>query len=273
MIPADLVAALPVISDATDDWLGLDLALALARVVGSTAARLAESLVDAYRVQFELPHLRAGVSYPDVVAQQVELTQGSLRGFEAFVAAAFRAHLVRVASAAWAPDEGHSATRRDLFVGFVDLVGYTALARTMTMGELAGLLSRFEESVGDVVASAGGRLVKLIGDSAMFVADPAADGAAIAVELSERLAAEGALPPARVGADCGNVLSLHGDYFGDVVNRAARLVALAAPGTVVVSETVAAAVADRYDLDRLPAAALKGFQAPAVCFRLRPRAG
>ena len=269
VVPADLVEALPVVGEFSRAMLGDEVTLALARVVGSTTARLAEALVDAYRVQFEVPHLQSGESYEQVVERQVEMTQAGIRGFEAFVVAAFRAHLVRVASGTWAPDEESGATRRELFVGFADLVGYTALTRTMTMGELANLLSRFEETVGDVVGAHGGRLVKLIGDGAMYVADSAAGGCAIALAICEQLGESGVLPPARVGADSGPVLSQYGDYFGDVVNRAARLVALANPGTVVVSEDVARTAGDGYFFERLPAQALKGFQAPAVSFRLR----
>jgi class 3 adenylate cyclase len=60
----------------------------------------------------------------------------------------------------------------------------------------------------------------------------------------------------------------YGDYFGDVVNLAARLVALAAPSTVVVSEDVADAAGPAYRCEALPPAALKGFGAPARVFRL-----
>jgi len=270
VIPADLVAALPVVGEFSRELLGDEVTRALARVVGSATARLAEALVDAYRVQFEVPRLQSGESYEQVVERQVEMTQTGIRAFEAFVTAAFRAHLVRVASGTWMPDEESGTTRRDLFVGFADLAGYTALARTMTMGELANLLSRFEQTVGDVVGTHGGRLVKLIGDGAMYVADSSAAGCAIALAICEQLAESAVLPPARVGGDHGSVLSLHGDYFGDVVNRAARLVALANPGTVVVSEDVARAAGDGYAFEQLPAQALKGFQAPAVSFRLRP---
>lgn len=270
-VPASLVAALPVVTQATRAWLGADTALGLARVIGTTSARLAEALVDAFRLDFEVPELRSGTSYAEVVERYVELTRASLPSFEAFVVAVLRAHLVRVARGAWAPDEEQQSTRRDLFVGFADLVGYTALSRTLSPRELATLLGRFEDTVAGVVTARGGRLVKLIGDGAMFVADRVEDGCTMALEVSERIAAAESLPPARVGADCGPVLSLYGDYFGDVVNRAARLVALANPGTVVVSESVAAGSGDSFGLERLPAQALKGFQAPAVSYRLQRR--
>jgi len=271
-VPADLVDALPVMSDATQQWLGEDGALGLARVVGSAAARVAEALVDSFRVGFEMPQLTAGASYPDVVEQYVEITKLALPAFQEFLVAVIKAHIVRVASGAWSPDVVNMSARRDLFVGFVDLSGYTVLAGTLTPADLATMLVRFEDAVADVATTVGGRLVKLIGDGAMFVCDSATDGCRAALALCDRLGADESLPPARIGADHGSVLSLSGDYYGDVVNRAARLVAVARPGTVVVSEAVAAALDENlFGLDQLPQQALKGFHAPAVTFRLTRR--
>ena len=270
-VPADLVDALPVITDATQQWLGEDGALGLARVVGSTAARLAEALVDSFRVGFEMPKLTAGASYPDVVEQYVEITRLAMPSFEEFLLAVIKAHVVRVASGAWSPDVVNMSARRDLFVAFIDLSGYTALAATLSPAELANLLVRFEDAIADVATSNGGRLIKLIGDGAMFVCEDASAGCRAALELSDRLGADESLPPARIGADHGSVLSLAGDYYGDVVNRAARLVAVARPGTILVSDGVAEHV-DRnlFGFERLPAQALKGFSAPAVTYRLLP---
>jgi class 3 adenylate cyclase len=269
-VPLDIVEAIPVISDAAG-LLGEDTVLGIARVLGSTSGRLAEALVDAFRTGFEVPSLSAGTSYVDVVEQYVELTRAALPPFLDLLAAVVKAHLVKVSYGAWTPDVENQAARRDLFVGFVDLVGYTALSRTLTPRELATLLARFEDLVADVVTAGGGRLVKLIGDGAMFVCDAPTTGCRVALALCDRLAVDETLPPARVGADYGSVLSLYGDYFGEVVNRAARLVALANPGTVVVSDSTAAGTDDKsFGLERLPAQALKGFHAPAVTYRLLP---
>ena len=269
-VPVDVAIAIPVISDAAQ-LLGEETALGIARVVGSTSSRIAESLVDAFRTGVEVPSLSAGTAYADVAEQYVELTRAALPPFLDLLAAVIKAHMVKVTYGAWTPDVENQAARRDLFVGFVDLVGYTALSRTLTPRELAGLLARFEDLVADVVTAAGGRLVKLIGDGAMFVCDTSVAGCRVSLALCERLAQIDTLPPARVGADFGSVLSLYGDYFGDVVNRAARLVALANPGTVVVSDSAADGVDDKsFGLERLPAQALKGFQAPAVTYRLLP---
>lgn len=267
-VPAALADGLPVVSDAVATFLGEETALGLARVIGSTGARLAEALVDAFRIDFEVPQLAAGASYPDVVERYAVMTRDSLPALEAVVRAVLRAHLVRVAAGAWAPDDEHAAARRDLFVGFADLVGYTPLSRTLSPGELARLLGRFEAIVSDVVSAAGGRLVKLIGDGAMFVADTAQVGCEISLTVATRMAATGGMPPVRIGAACGEVMSRYGDYFGDVVNLAARLVALAHPSTVVVSAAVADSCEGDFAFQRLPPQALKGFHAPPLTYRL-----
>ncbi len=267
--PVRFVEAQTVISQAATEWLGEETALGIARVIGASAARLAEAIVDAYRMAFEVPELTAGTNYSDVVEGYIGITRDTLPALETFVNEVFEAHLVRVAGSAWMPGEDSATTSRDLAIGFVDLVGYTALARTLDARDLAGLLSRFEDTVGDVLSRNGSRPVKTIGDGVMFAADSAQDGCAAALALAGVFADSEGLPPVRVGLACGPVLSLYGDYFGEVVNLAARLVALANPGTVFVSEAVAVAVSE-HQFERLPAQALKGFGTPPAVYRLLP---
>ena len=269
-VPARFVDAQTVISQAATQWLGEETALGIARVIGASAARLAEAIVDAYRIAFEVPELSAGANYSDVVEGYIGITRDTLPAFEAFVSEVFEAHLVRVAGSAWMPGEDSATTSRDLAIGFVDLVGYTALARTLDARDLATLLNRFEATVGDVLSSEGGRPVKTIGDGVMFAADGAETGCAAALGMAEAFAAGAGLPPVRIGLAYGSVLSLYGDYFGDVVNLAARLVALANPGTVVVSEAVVTGAGPDRRFERLPEQALKGFGAPPAVFRLVP---
>lgn len=130
-----------------------------------------------------------------------------------------------------------------LAVGFVDLVGYTAISQELEADELAALVARFEVLTHDTVAQLGGRLVKTIGDEVMFVADEPAVAAAIALRLTERTGDDELLPDARAGLAAGSMLSREGDYYGSVVNLAHRLVELARPGTVVVSGSVHDALA------------------------------
>ena len=268
-IPATLVDAQQVLATSARELMGEESVLSLARVIGTATARLAEAVVDSFRVDVELPQLGRGTSYADVVADYVALTREALPALESIIVAALRAHMVRVAGGIWSPDVEEAATRRELAVGFADLVGYTAMARTLTPAELSRLLRRFEDMSSGVIADHDGRVVKQLGDGAMFVAETPSAAAAIACELAEAFAAADGVPPVRVGLAWGSVLSYYGDYYGDVVNLAARLVALARPGAVVVSAELAGRLGDdRWRLQRLPDQALKGFGTPEAVFRL-----
>ena len=68
----------------------------------------------------------------------------------------------------------------------------------------------------------------------------------------------------------GTVLALDGDYFGPVVNLAARLVAIADPGTVLVSDPVAERLAGRRVAESLGRQPIRGFTEPVGVSRLAP---
>jgi adenylate cyclase len=125
-----------------------------------------------------------------------------------------------------------SGDRPTLAVGFVDLVGFTRIGGSLPDDEFAGLLSRFESLASDIVTEAGGRVVKLIGDEAMFVCSGAPEAVHGALELVTACEANG-LPAARGGLALGPVLARGGDYFGRAVNLASRLVDAAPAGAVL----------------------------------------
>ncbi len=108
--------------------------------------------------------------------------------------------------------------------------------------ELGALVEHFASLAHDTVVSAGGRLVKTIGDEVMFITEQPAMAASIALRLAEASTQDAVLPDARAGLAFGPVLSREGDYFGQVVNLASRLTELAYPGTVLVSADFAAAL-------------------------------
>ena len=133
---------------------------------------------------------------------------------------------------------------RVLTIGFVDLVGYTAISQQLEPHELSALVRRFEHLAFDTVAEEGGRVVKTIGDEVMFVSGDVAAAARIARRLTDRSLDDVLLPPARAGLACGSVVTREGDYFGPVVNLASRLVEIAKPGSVIASDAVHAALAE-----------------------------
>ena len=134
------------------------------------------------------------------------------------------------------------------------------------MDELSQLMSGFETVAADVVADHGGRVVKFIGDAVMFVTpDPVS---AVAAAEGLVVAAEDRDLQARAGVSAGTVLALDGDYFGPVVNLAARLVALAGPGDVLASETVIEWLGDRRESESLGSRTIRGFDDPVPVARL-----
>ncbi|HET8931074.1 MAG TPA: adenylate/guanylate cyclase domain-containing protein [Acidimicrobiales bacterium] len=143
---------------------------------------------------------------------------------------------------------GGPETSTTLAVGFADLVGFTSLAQQISATDLAEVLDRFERIAYDIVAGLGGRVIKMIGDEVMFsVDDPRR-----AVEVGMRLAAtyrdDDELSDVRVGLSWGPVLQREGDCFGPVVNRASRVVNIAFPGSVVVSDELHELIADDPEL-------------------------
>jgi class 3 adenylate cyclase len=101
--------------------------------------------------------------------------------------------------------------------------------------------------------------VKLIGDEAMFVIEDPARACDVALGLIDTS------PHAvRVGLAHGTVVALYGDYYGETVNLAARLVAAAEPSTVAVSDSVRRLAGDAFTFAALPARSLKGFGDPVV---------
>jgi adenylate cyclase len=152
-----------------------------------------------------------------------------------------------------------------LAVGFVDLTGFTALSREMTVERLTDLVLDFESTAFSLATDAGGRVIKHIGDEVMFVALDAAAGTRIAAGIVESFAHEGLQP--RGGVAFGEVLAVHGDYYGAVVNLASRLTDVAIPGEVLLDEATAASVDESGGLvESAGRRMLKGFDDPVMVF-------
>ena len=259
---------------AMSEVLGMDELQRLARVVGGAVAQIADAIVDAFRIRVELPRLAAGERYSDVVADYAATGAAAIPALADVINDTLRMHIVRASRASWSPDEEQATVTRERTIGFVDLVGYTRSSRALSPAELADEITRFESRVGDVVGRSGGRVVKLIGDEAMFVIDDPVDGAQLALDLIRALGEDPQLPRVRIGLAAGPVVSLYGDYYGDVVNLAARLVKVADPGDVIVSESIADALHDRTDIatESVEVPPLKGYDGQRVAsFRLRAR--
>lgn len=135
-----------------------------------------------------------------------------------------------------------------LAIGFADLVGFTSLSQQISASDLAEVIDRFERIAYDIVTPLGGRVIKMIGDEVMFSVDDPRRAIEVGLELSSTYRDDDELSDVRVGISWGPVLEREGDCFGPVVNRASRVVNLAFPGSVVVSEELHDLVEDDPDL-------------------------
>lgn len=122
-------------------------------------------------------------------------------------------------------------------IAFMDVSGYTRLAEEAGDEEAAAQAARFIEVVEDVAVDFGGRLVKVLGDGVMTHFGNADEAVRAGVELVARVRSDG-LPRARVGINVGPMIRRDGDYFGAVVNLAARTADYARPLEVLVTEHV-----------------------------------
>ena len=163
--------------------------------------------------------------------------------------------------------------RAVLTVGFVDLVRFTAVTEDIAEEQLAELVDRFESVVYDRVTAGEGRIVKMIGDEVMYVAERPDQATQIALDLVSAFHREDSVPDARAGLACGSVLSHGGDYFGPVVNLASRIVDVARPSSVVVSQEIHDLLVDRPEFAwrRLPPKRLKGIGRTLLFVALLPQ--
>lgn len=265
LLTADEAAAVRLFAGAHNDLLGEQATLQMARVTGNAMARLAETVVGIFRLQVEVPRMDAGTPYVDVVREYADLTQTLLPTFVSTLDAVLRRQIIAVAERMWSTDTERSIVTLHRTVGFVDLVGYTSAAASLSLRDLTAVLIEFDVRTSEVVAGHHGQIVKTIGDEAMFVTENADDACRIAVELTG--ASGGTLPPVRVGLASGEMVSVFGDLYGPDVNLASRLVTAAEPSTAVVSERVRMG-SSSFRFEELPPLTLKGLVGPTTAYRI-----
>ena len=223
------------------------------RVVSAAMARVAEQTTESFANLLSV--LREQGLSDDEVCQTLIATF-KIDDFERLLWYMFRRQW---RAAAWR-GLARPATGGDVAVGFVDLVRFSAITEQVADEELEQLIVRFDEVARDAIAEGGGRVVKMIGDAVMFVADTAEAAALIALDLVEAYANDPLLPPARAGLSTGPVLARDGDFYGPVVNLAARIVDVARASSVVISDSMhdLLASSDGFRFHRLPPKRLKG---------------
>jgi class 3 adenylate cyclase len=245
--------------------MGDDAADGYLRVLGASVARLAEAVSSMIRTS--TPGLWLGHTGDESATAQVyrEVADFVPRVGQ-MIDAIHRHHLVSTRTFIEGMTRGPSASLL-CGVGFADLSGFTALTQTLTPAELSELLNEFGATASDVVHAGGGRVVKFLGDAVMWVNSDPARLAKAALELVDHPRAREEGLQIRAGLGYGEILAMGGDYFGNAVNLAARLVAAAAPGQILAAAEVYERLSDWPAIVQEPLQ-LKGFDSPVIAFEV-----
>ena len=248
--------------------------LQLARVYGQAIAQIADAETRLFHLYVHEPLIRDGV--PALrMAEEMENLAGDLlpltsplmdyvhqRYLQHFIEADVVGHMEMDLGDGEGLDE---LGRVHVAIAFADLAGYTRYTEEEGEEEALSYVERFIDAVKETLPD-GGRVVKTIGDEVMLVGqDPRA--------LCEWAVGFQALfqdrPAPRIGLHSGYAIYRDGDYFGRDVNLAARVVARARGGEVIVTDTVRREV-DRLDhlaFEDIGQVKLKGFTEPRVLSR------
>src|SRR4029077_21187790 len=174
--------------------------------------------------------------------------------------------------------------RRYLTVMFCDLVGSTSISAQLDAEEWRDLVGAYLDAASAAVTETGGHVAKKLGDGLMVLfgyplapENDAARAARAALSIQRALAElnrknSGTSTPelvARIGIETGPaVVDAAGEIYGDVANVAARVQALAEPGTVVVTARVQRQIAGLFVAEERGSYELKGVPEPVTLFRL-----
>lgn len=248
------------------------LLLSVLRVVGSSFDRIADASVARYYAIAQRGIDESDISLRDQAASIRAAAEALCAGIGAIAPRLLAHHLWQTSLRYWsARQHVTSYESARLAVGFVDLVGFTPLARQLTTAELGDLVSRFEQTAYDAVARGDGRLVKLIGDEVMFVALEATTACEIALSLVDAFRDDGSAITPRGGIAHGELLARDGDYYGPTVNLASRIAATAQAEEVLVTNPVRDELeraGSTLAVERAGTPVLKGFDDPIEVFRI-----
>jgi adenylate cyclase len=242
------------------ELLGEEVSLQFLRVLGAAAARVADASVSAFMVNIAPPAIDADPSGLALARANTEVI-GLLDALASAFDTLLRHHIERGFRPLGPPGGVADVDLVHRSVGFADLVESTSWTEHLDFSTLSRSLTAFDSLASELVVARGGRVVKLIGDEVMFVADDASAAADIALALIEAFAAHDLLPPVRAGVATGEVVARGGDYSGAVVNLAARAVKAAEPSRLLVDHSTRLALTDlaTFVCAEERALALKGF--------------
>lgn len=237
-----------------------DMAVNLTRGVGQTMARLADWEVATLVSRVE--EMESGdEATGSRVKAAMQLIETVNPPFEKLLVYAWRRHLAAAVArveAMGAKDENLHTV--EVSVGFADLVSFTALSNQLDREEIGDLVEVFESRCHDVISRYGGRIIKSLGDSVLFVAPEAEPAMSIAEGIINVIGRDAKMPDVRIGLSSGPVVMRLGDVFGPPVNMAARLTQVARRNRIIVDQNTADLLPEEsWEARLLPPRPVRGF--------------
>src|SRR5216684_2950200 len=173
-----------------------------------------------------------------------------------------------------------AATRRLTAILAADVAGYSRLMNVDEEGIHERLRAHFDQLINPKIAGHHGRIVKTTGDGMLAEFASVVDAMRCAAEVQRGMIDRDADVTDdqrirfRIGINLGDVVVEGEDIFGDGVNVAARLEALAEPGGICISGTVHDQIRDRLALpfEDMGEQSVKNIARPVRVYALRPAA-
>jgi TolB-like protein len=174
---------------------------------------------------------------------------------------------------------GEHLVRRLTAIFAADVVGYSRLTGMDEEGTHVRLKEHLRALIDPKVAAYRGRIVKNTGDGLLAEFNSVVDAMRCAVDVQRGMAERNSdVPPNnriefRIGINVGDIIEDNGDIFGDGVNVAARLEAIAEPGGICVSDDAHRQLRDKLDIVFNDAGEqnLKNIDRPVRVFRVMDR--
>ncbi|MGY3288035.1 adenylate/guanylate cyclase domain-containing protein [Bradyrhizobium sp. LM2.9] len=167
--------------------------------------------------------------------------------------------------------------RRLTAIFAADVAGYSRLTGMDEEGTHVRLREHLRVLIDPTIAAYRGHIVKNTGDGLLAEFNSVVDAMRCAVDVQRGMAERNSDVPAnnriefRIGINVGDVIQDNGDIFGDGVNVAARLEAIAEPGGICVSDDAHRQLRDKLDVvfDDAGEQNLKNIGRPVRVFRVR----
>lgn len=261
------VQALRYVASVLDAGFPLVAFLQIARVYGQAMSQIADAETRLFHIYVHEPLMHEGVPASQMAEEMENLARDLLplaSPIMDYMHQRFLQHFMEqdvVGHMEMELDEGTELGRVTVTIAFADLAGYTRFTEEEGEEEALSYVERFIDAVTHTLPD-DARVIKTIGDEVMVVgSDPVAltDWAVGFQGLWQER------PAARIGIHHGHAIYRDGDYFGRDVNLAARVVARARGGEVLVTGPIIEDAADCSHLafESIGSVKLKGFSEPA----------